>query len=477
MRIIFAEGPRNAINALTLYSVMRLSLLPNGKHAAVAGHTPIVQFFYNVQILANSNREQAAILFGMLFTLIIWVISALGLAAACLIHILFLWHHIPDSDGGLSGYCKRKIDTRLQKIVGIKVKKALAKGDFHGSTDATKPGERPVPIKRQPTIPILTSEGDDKLSDFPLLSRQTTQATLPLYTSRPPTRNDESLPALSRRPTIPDVSVDSSRPALPSRSVTQSSALSDASYASDTPLMGEAAPIGSGHPGRPYRLLAPSRTDSDRILTNGRPLMSRGATGASQGSQRSYAPPRRPIPFAQSERHPSSQSCRNTGNSNRTWHGRSTPGPSPISPIDTYGPQAPFQAYEMHSQRPPNNMQRSASGNHYVAYNPNMNISSIEASPVSALLPSHSYRTFTAPNRQPQGDYFPQQPRPPQRSGTAPLPQAVTYNDSIYDSYGGGDEIGQERPLPHRAATTSPNAGTWAGDAPGQMYQYRSSGH
>ena len=478
MRIIFAEGPRNAINAMTLYSVMQLNLLPNGKHAASAGHTPIVQFFYNIKILANSNGEQAAILFGMLFTLIVWVISVLGLASACLTYILFLWHHIPVSDGGLSGYCKRKIDSRLHKIVGLKVKKALAKGDIHGLIDISRSGERPAQVKRQPTIPILTSEDDDRLPNMPMLSRQTTQAGLSSYASHPPTPNNDARSSLNRQPTIPDVSTDFPRPGPPLRSTTQSSAISSVSYGSEAPLIDGAATMGSGPLGRPYPPSHPSRVNSDSSVMNGRPLMNRSSTQISQHSQRSYAPSRRPGPPTQGERHPRPPFRQNTGTSNYSLYGRSTPGPSPISPIDSYGQQTPSQAYEMQPQRPLKNLQRSASGNHYVAYNPNANVSSVEAPPVPRITPSHPYRNFTAPNGPLQGSYFSERPQPPQRSGTAPLLKVDTYNDSIYDSYSGKADTDPERSLvPQRAATTSPNDGTWAGDAPGQIWQYRSSGY
>ena len=88
---MFAEGPRQIINAVTLYTVMKANLIPVGQHAASQGHTPIAQFFVNVQILADADKQQAVILFGMLFTLVIWVFTAFGLILACLFYVIFLW--------------------------------------------------------------------------------------------------------------------------------------------------------------------------------------------------------------------------------------------------------------------------------------------------------------------------------------------------------------------------------------------------
>jgi hypothetical protein len=126
-RIVLAEGPRQVLNALTLYSVMRASVIPVGANAASDGHTPIIQFFYNVKLLADQHTEQAVILFSMLFTLVIWVFSALSLIISCMLYLTFLWHYIPDSDGTLPKYCRRKVDQRLEKIVSVKIQKALRK--------------------------------------------------------------------------------------------------------------------------------------------------------------------------------------------------------------------------------------------------------------------------------------------------------------------------------------------------------------
>ena len=255
MRIIFAQGPRQLLNAQTLYSVMQANLMPADEHGAKDGNSAISQFFTNIRILADHNKEQAAILFGMLFTLIIWVISVLSLLLACIFYLTFLWHHVRKTDGSLKRYCRRKIDTRLSKIVSKKVNKALARQDKLRAQEAAKAssGDRPAELKRKPTIPMVD---DDEQSFQPSeLSRQTTQTT---FSSRPSYHISGSQQA-----TIPDVGLPTYRPEGPSRTTTQSSTHSFDSYGSDAPLIDSSACMGYAAPSRSYSRPLPSRSPSN----------------------------------------------------------------------------------------------------------------------------------------------------------------------------------------------------------------------
>ncbi|MCJ1251460.1 hypothetical protein MMC30_008693 [Trapelia coarctata] len=567
LRIIFAEGPRNAINAMTLYSVMQANLIPTGDHAASKGQSPIAQFFSNLSTLADSNKTQAAVLFGMLFTLIVWVISFLSLAFACIFYVMFLWHHIPSQDGGLYSYCKRKVDSRLKKIVELKVNKALGQEAVPTKAkDNTNPADRPFELKRQPTLPVLGGAGgDDKLPEMPMLSRQDSEASLPPFISRPPTRNDSSATGLQRAPTLPDVSFDPARQMPPPRSNTQASAASDASFATNAPLIASAGPMGYGPPGRSYSPAPLSRMESDRTMASERSFINRSGTNNSQASFRPEQPPwgppnkaqdRRPNPPSRQntvyseqqpqigtltrqntgmsdyqtygrstplseqtpgmnesqpyERVPTRQNTgfsdnqsygrstpgppptrQNTGFSDSQYYGRLTPGPPPtrqntgmsnyqsrgrsthtqISPVDSYGRSSPaqkrgtpeaIQQYEMQSQLPAAQQRPPPNGSGYTAYNPNaasgapsQPMPSISQQPQRDFTPSPTHRNFSAPLHSVR--------QPPQRSGTAPLPQTATYDDSIYDTYG-SDTDGFLRPvMPTRAATAGPE----------HQYQYR----
>jgi len=261
------------VNALTLYAVYVAQLDPKATDAG----TSFVQFFKNIGVLADAHQQQAVILSGMLFTLIIWVFAALSLILALLFYLLFLWHYIPNSDGGLSSFCERKINERLTKIVSAKVAKALEDEErkkLKEARKAAKKGEAPV-LGRQATIPTLyDAKDDDKLPEMPMLNRNDTMTTLPLYTSRPGTPS-------SQQPTLPGGfelnNMDQKRP-YPLRTGTSSSALSNTSYASNAPLIGAAGDMGYGRSESP----APSLPQLD---TEGFPFPQRSTTGNSNGSQ------------------------------------------------------------------------------------------------------------------------------------------------------------------------------------------------
>jgi len=477
MRIIFAEGPRQVVNALTLYSVMQLNLIPEGKHAANNGRSAIAQFFINVQVLANSNKQQAVILFSMLFTLIIWVISALSLAIAALMYISFLWHHIPSKDRGLSGYCRRKIDSRLSKIVGVKVRKALEKEDTVRRQGANVAGGRPS-MKRQPTLPDLVTTLEDTLPEMPMLSRHPTQATLAGFPTRPSTPESHTMAGLHRKPTGPCTS-PGDPPLPPSRTATQSSANSYTSFNSTAPLIRQESNTGHGFRG-PTRLSAPLAPNyRDTYGDFARQPLVRTVTGDSQDISRAYNPMSRPRP-SQAQRIPPNIHPLSRRGTDRSIYEATTQRVPDLSPVDSFGRptlrspitpvnyntsdtfhspngrQTPALPHEMRPQTPASETRKLPSNGRYAAYNPAMH-----AAPVRKLSnpspldnqPRPPYRNFTAPNYATPNEHI-RQPYPPQRSGTAPLPQSTTYDDSIYDSYY-RDEDEFERPaVPRRAATS-----------------------
>lgn len=225
MNTIFADGPRQVLNAITLYSVMQMDLIPGGKNAAHDdGSSSAAQFFKNVKILAEDNTLQAVVLFGMLFTLVIWVLSVLKLISAIVLYLIFLFHHIPAEDGTLSRYCRRKVGQRLKRITHRKNNKALAKGLKLQNRAPTQPS---LATDSNPTLP---SFAEDKVPAVPSLSRSTTQTTLPPYsrsTSTAPTHN----------PTLPNLDFDA-KPTL-ARTGTSSSAMSESAS-----LTGNAAGMG-----------------------------------------------------------------------------------------------------------------------------------------------------------------------------------------------------------------------------------------
>ena len=130
LRIVFADGPRRVVNGWNLFAVTQLNLFPvDGKEFENTGRSAITQFFLNIQALAKKDSHRTLVLFGMLFTEIIWVFAALSLLLSITFYLLFLFYYIPCEDVTLKRYCHRKISTRLECIVRWKVNtKELATG-------------------------------------------------------------------------------------------------------------------------------------------------------------------------------------------------------------------------------------------------------------------------------------------------------------------------------------------------------------
>ena len=77
VRVILCSGPRQVLNALTIYSVYtgKLAEGANGKNF----ESSFLGFFEALKNLAEEDTRQVVILSGMLFTLVIWVFSAISL--------------------------------------------------------------------------------------------------------------------------------------------------------------------------------------------------------------------------------------------------------------------------------------------------------------------------------------------------------------------------------------------------------------
>ena len=479
LRIVLAEGPRQAINAMTLASVMQTQFIPDGQHSAPVGSSPIAQFFINVKIFAQGDQLRAVVLFGMLFTLIIWIIAAIGLVIACILYIVFLWHHIPSTDGGLSGFCKRKIDGRLQKIVDVKIKKALEKEEkkrLKQEAKSLKGGESTTSFKRQPTLPVLADVGDDKLPAMPMLTRQDTQATFSTQAS--------TVLGSERQPTVPNIGGSFPRP-FPSRSATQASGRSDASNA---PLVASAAPMGYEQGGNPY---SPTEISPISPFSGSNPSLSRSLTGQTQISQNSYnygqglkpLPSRQdtfgsqysattrpsPGPYGPPVRQNTSTSNgsfsrpiqsmaqrQNTNDTTRSagdYFGTNHRNPSSSSrPPTSQSNQRPApQDFELQARTLPDAGLAQGKPKPYVAYKPGM------PSQTRGPNPAPPIRNFSFQNQpQPQGG----RPQHIPRSGTAP-PMADPYDDSIYDSYQNDDPAFSRPAMPTRAATAGPNFQQW----------------
>ncbi|KAH6679767.1 hypothetical protein B0J14DRAFT_306088 [Halenospora varia] len=437
IRIIFCQGPRQVINAVTLYAVFQAKFESRND----VGST-LLQFFKNIGILAESNHQQAVVLSGMIFTLVIWVFGALSLLLAVLFYIFFLWHYIPNSDGGLGGYCERKVDKRLSKIVSVKVNKALEEEEKRrqkADAKAIKKGELPQ-FGRQATLPTLMDQkSEDKLPSMPTLQRNDTMATLPIYSSRPGTP--------SGQPTLPAFELDSleqKRP-FPQRNMTSTST---ASYASNAPLMGNASDMAYGRAGSPVPSLPP-------LETNGYPAQpQRTMTSSSNGSQwrgPPGGPPRMPSAMADrgfTESPVSYTDGRNTPASQTSVNTFGRPMPraiddlrsnTPAGPAPSMGRRTPFDPnmtgrsspapgleYGRNSPAPSRGPTPANGG--YQTYNPNMR--SASTAPTSNPGPAPQYRNMTDPGYRGPADEFGNGSRPgTAQSGIARLASPAPYNN------------------------------------------------
>ncbi|TBU38056.1 hypothetical protein BD309DRAFT_931370 [Dichomitus squalens] len=149
-RLLFADGPRQSINALTLYAFY----LSKEKD----GH------WYDISKYFDGDLITSALTVSTAFTVFIFAISLLMLIIAGICYIPLLAH----IQGNLKEYCCHKVDKRISEIIKRRNKQRLAKaaalakkeaaGDF--SHLKNKKGEfiaKPLP---QPTLPNLSVDDD-----------------------------------------------------------------------------------------------------------------------------------------------------------------------------------------------------------------------------------------------------------------------------------------------------------------------------
>jgi len=244
VRIIICSGPRQVVNALTLYSVYNAKLSSQGTNF----ESTFSNFFEKIRVLAMEDLRQALILSGMLYTLVIWLFEFLSLLIAAMFFVFYLWHIIPRDDGGLTGFCERKVNKRLRQVVSVKINKAMAEDERKRRKAEIKAAmkngdDRPMTMQASlPTIPHLGGGGgEDKLPVMPMLSRADTILTLDNST-RPNTPGSFEMGAIGR-------------PA-PKRTGTMATTATSASYSSRAPLLNSAAEIGMSRSESPAPSLA-----------------------------------------------------------------------------------------------------------------------------------------------------------------------------------------------------------------------------
>ncbi|PKK48879.1 hypothetical protein CI102_7759 [Trichoderma harzianum] len=324
IRVLFCTSPRQVVNALTLRSVYLAKLAVSSN--SVGGS--ISEFFDKIKTLAQQDFRQAAILGGMCFTLVVWVFSALYLLSAVLFYVCFLFHWIPRADGGLTGYCERKVNSALLKIVTKTVNKALAKGQADRMKRAmTEKGEA-HPDTSLPTLP--------NVGIFAPQQQTGVTAPLPAYTSNPGTP------------------VGDFKRQMPPRSMTGASTMS---YSSRAPLVSSAADMGYSNN---------TRSASPEDMLPAMPYLQRTGTGDSMrstdmnhmrsGSNSSYGQPRSQSPPSNGPRLDMSH-MRTGSNSYRQPFSESPASMGPAAASSMYAPstrsipsRVPDQSYTFNNE-------------------------------------------------------------------------------------------------------------------------------
>lgn len=151
-RVLLADGPRQGINALTLYAVYQSKKNNRGDWYDVT------KYFRGNTIIAS------ALTLSTLFTVLIFAGSLALLILAALLYTPVLCH----IRGNLKEYCCHKVDKRIAEIIKRRNKlrqqraeelvKREAAGDF--SHLKNKKGELVGKPQLQPTLPVLSVDDD-----------------------------------------------------------------------------------------------------------------------------------------------------------------------------------------------------------------------------------------------------------------------------------------------------------------------------
>ncbi|RIA93853.1 hypothetical protein C1645_690373 [Glomus cerebriforme] len=201
--ILFAEAPRQVINAITLHSIIRSKKNKN---------------WIELDDYGSDIIERIAMAL-MAFILLVFVIKASKLVFAFILYIPLLLFHIR---GNLKEYCCHKIDKRIEKLLKMnsherrakqrKIERAVAKGKLNNLKKKDKL-QLNHPI-RQPTLPVL----DDDIYN------NNNYYSMPNYNNNLPERIEPYDPRLNlsreaiRRAISPEPAYNSQyrRPSIPS---------------------------------------------------------------------------------------------------------------------------------------------------------------------------------------------------------------------------------------------------------------------
>ncbi|ANB13844.1 Kch1p [Sugiyamaella lignohabitans] len=138
IRLIFADSPRQVLNALTLYSVLQIQ----------------GNFVSTIKKLAQNSTVEAVVIGFMAFSLLVWVVNIIqfGLALICAVPIYI---HIGDQASGLEEYCCVKVNKRIARLVEKYHRKGMKE-----LAEANKK------LEKQPSLPRVDTSTLDSHSRY-----------------------------------------------------------------------------------------------------------------------------------------------------------------------------------------------------------------------------------------------------------------------------------------------------------------------
>lgn len=176
-RLILSDGPRQTINAFTVYALyLAKKDYPCQVNDIVNGTCHPLPWYDVSKYFSNNSISTSALLISTIFTLVVFVVSLIILIMAAICYVPLLLH----IQGNLKEYCCHKVDKRISEIIKRRQKQRLveaarrakkeAMGDF--SHLKNKKGEFIAKRMPEPTLPNVSLE--DETSDrFPPSSTYT----------------------------------------------------------------------------------------------------------------------------------------------------------------------------------------------------------------------------------------------------------------------------------------------------------------
>lgn len=128
VHLVFAESPRQVINALTLYSVLKFD----------------ASFVETIKQIATNSHIEAFTIFLMIYTVVIWAFNVVQFAFALLLTLPIYLHVERSGASGLTEYCCIRIDLRIKQLVNKEILRSRKR--------LIEENRR---LPQQPTIPLI----------------------------------------------------------------------------------------------------------------------------------------------------------------------------------------------------------------------------------------------------------------------------------------------------------------------------------